>query len=212
MTPALATASSIHKRPAHEQDARSRLIEELASKALKIGRVTLSSGRIADYYVDAKRAIQGEPGYSALGKLVSAKATELGATAVGGLVIGADAVAFAALQSGTEFKVLRVRKAVKAHGLERRIEGDVALKSEGPLMPSDVERCLIVDDVVTTGGSVLAAIRRVRDEGHEVVGVLAVLDRQAGGRDLIEAELREAPYIALTTIDDVYPDRPDSTS
>jgi orotate phosphoribosyltransferase len=79
---------------------------------------------------------------------------------------------------------------------------------EGPLLDRG-ERCLIVEDVVTTGGSTVAAIERVREEGFEVVGVMSVLDRLAGGEANIEA-VAGAPYRALTTIDDVYPDRPDS--
>ena len=93
-----------------------------------------------------------------------------------------------------------MRKEVKEHGLSRAIEGPV-------LGPTD--RCLIVEDVVTTGGSTLRAIERVRGEGHQIVGVVAILDRLAGGGEAIQAAIGEAPYVALTTIDDVYPERPD---
>ena len=78
---------------------------------------------------------------------------------------------------------------------------------EGPPLDPG-ERCLIVEDVVTTGGSTVKAIERVREEGFEVVGVVSVLDRLAGGGEAIEAAAG-APYVALTTIDDLYPDRPD---
>src|SRR5438874_1391860 len=91
------------------------------------------------------------------------------------------------------------RLEAKAHGLQRRIEGP-------PLDPG--ERCLIVEDVVTTGGSTLRAIEAVREAGATVCGVVAVLDRLAGGAEAIEAAAG-APYEPLTTIDDVYPDRPD---
>jgi orotate phosphoribosyltransferase len=179
--------------------ARQRLLEELREHALVIGRVTLSSGLEAGYYVDAKRAILRPPGFAALGELVAAEVARLGAAAVGGLTMGADPVACAALAGGAEVKAFFVRKERKAHGLQRWVEGP-------PLDPG--ERCLIVEDVVTTGGSTVAAIERVLEEGFEVVGVLSVLDRLAGGGDAITAA-SGVPYVPLTTIDDLYPDRPD---
>ena len=179
--------------------AQERLLAELKEHALVVGRVTLSSGLEADYYVDAKRAILRVPGFTALGQLVAAEIERLGATAVGGLTMGADPVACAALAAGAEAKAFFVRKERKAHGLQRWVEGP----------PLDAgERCLIVEDVVTTGGSTIAAIERVREEGLEVVGVVSVLDRLAGGKEAIESAAA-APYVPLTTIDDVYPERPD---
>ena len=180
-------------------DARQRLIAELREHALVKGRVTLSSGNEADYYVDAKRAILRPAGFLALGELVAEQAGRLGAGAVGGLTMGADPVACAALAAGAQVKAFFVRKDRKAHGLQRWVEGPRL--DEG-------ERCLIVEDVVTTGGSTIAAIERVRGEGLEVVGVVSVLDRLAGGGPAIEAAAG-APYFALTTIDDLYPERPD---
>ena len=179
-------------------DARGRLVAELREHALVIGKVTLSSGAEADYYVDAKRAILRPAGFAALGELVAAEASRLGATAVGGMTMGADPVACAALAGGAPVKAFFVRKDRKAHGLQRWVEGP----------PLDAgERCLVVEDVVTTGGSTIQAIERIREEGLEVVGVLSVLDRLAGGGEAI-AEAASAPYAALATIDDVYPDRP----
>jgi orotate phosphoribosyltransferase len=134
-----------------------------------------------------------------MGELVAAEAERLAATAVGGLTMGADPVACAALAAGADVKAFFVRKEVKGHGLQRRIEGP-------PLEPGD--RCLIVEDVVTSGGSTLQAIEAVREAGHEIVGVVAVLDRLAGGGEAIAAAAG-APYVPLATIDDVYPDRPD---
>src|SRR3954463_16059747 len=116
--------------------------------------------------------------------------------------MGADAPACAARAGGADVKAFFVRKDAKEHGLQRRIEGPL-------LEPRD--RCLIVEDVVTTGGSTLQAIDAVREAGHEVVGVVAILDRLAGGA----GRLRGAPaarYEPLATIDDVYPDRPDRAS
>ena len=178
--------------------ARERLLGELREHALVIGKVTLSSGLEAEYYVDAKRAILRPAGFAAVASLVAEEAERLGATAVGGLTMGADPVACAALAGGARASAFFVRKDRKAHGLQRWIEGPAL---------GDGDRCLIVEDVVTTGGSTVTAIERVREEGLKVIGVLSVVDRLAGGREAIEAVA--APYTALTTIDDVYPDRPD---
>jgi orotate phosphoribosyltransferase len=180
--------------------ARDTLIDELRRHALVIGEVTLTSGRTASYYVDAKRAILRPAGFAALGELVAGLARELDATAVGGLTLGADAPACAALAGGADVKAFFVRKESKAHGLQRRVEG--------PLLEPG-ERCLVVEDVVTTGGSTIQAIEALQAEGAEVVGVTAVLDRLAGGAEAIARAAPGAPYRPLVTIDDVYPDRPD---
>ena len=179
--------------------ARERLIEELRAHALVIGEVVLTSGATAQYYVDAKRAILRPAGFRALSELVAERARAWNATAAGGLTMGADPVACAALAGGADVKAFFVRKESKAHGLQRRIEG--------PLLDAG-DRCLIVEDVVTTGGSTLTAIEAVRDAGHEIAGVVSVLDRLAGGGERIAAAAG-APYHALATIDDVYPERPD---
>src|SRR3954467_10625485 len=180
--------------------ARDRLIEELRAHAVIVGEVVLTSGRTAQYYVDAKRAILRPAGFRALGELVTERARAWDATAVGGLTMGADAPACAALAGGADVKAFFVRKETKQHGLQRRIEGPL-------LEPAD--RCLIVEDVVTTGGSTLAAIEAVRAAGHEIAGVVTVLDRLAGGAERIPAATAGAPHEPLATIDDVYPDRPD---
>jgi orotate phosphoribosyltransferase len=113
--------------------------------------------------------------------------------------MGADPIACAALAGGADVKAFFVRKEVKQHGLSRRIEGPL-------LEPSD--RCMLVEDVTTTGGSTIRALEAVRDEGHHVCGVLVVCDRLAGGAGAIE-QACGVPVVALTTIDDVYPERPD---
>jgi orotate phosphoribosyltransferase len=182
------------------ESARERLIAELREHALVIGEVTLTSGRKAQYYVDAKRAILLPEGFHALGELVAAEAERVGATAVGGMTMGADPVACAALAAGAPVKAFFVRKDRKQHGLQRWIEGP-------ELEPG--ERCLVVEDVVTTGGSTVRAIERVREEGFEVAGVVSVLDRLAGGAEAIAAASDGARYTPLATIDDVYPERPD---
>jgi orotate phosphoribosyltransferase len=180
-------------------EARGQLIDQLREHALVIGRVTLTSGAAAEYYVDAKRAILRPEGFAALAALVAAQVAEWGGTAVGGMTMGGDPVACAALAGGADAKAFFVRKDMKVHGLQRRVEG--------PLLTEE-DRCVIVEDVVTTGGSTLAAIEALHDEGRTICGVVSVLDRLAGGAAVIEAAAG-APYLALTTIDDIYPDRPD---
>jgi orotate phosphoribosyltransferase len=181
-------------------DAKQTLLGELRRHALILGEVTLTSGATAQYYVDAKRAILQPAGFLALGELVAGYARDWEATAVGGLTMGADAPACSALAGGADVKAFFVRKEAKAHGLQRKVEGP-------PLEPG--ERCLIVEDVVTSGGSTVQAIEAVRAEGHDVCGVVSVLDRLAGGAEAIRLASGDAPYAPLVTIDELYPDRPD---
>jgi orotate phosphoribosyltransferase len=184
------------------QAARETLLAELREHALVIGEVTLSSGQKASYYVDAKRALLLPVCFRALGQLVAAEAVQRGASAVGGMTMGADPIACSALaaKAGSVLHAFFVRKERKEHGLQRWIEGPV-------LEPGT--SCLIVEDVVTTGGSTVKAIERVREEGFEVAGVLGVVDRLAGGGEAISEAAGGAPYSALVTIDELYPDRPD---
>ena len=181
--------------------ARQTLLSELREHALVIGEVTLSSGQTAHYYVDAKRALLRPPAYRTAGELIAAEATVREAAAVGGMTMGADPLACAAIgaEHGDGLVAFFVRKERKEHGLQRWIEGPV-------LEPGT--RCLVVEDVVTTGGSTVRAIERIREEGLEVAGVTAVVDRLAGGAEAIE-QAADAPYRPLVTIDELYPDRPD---
>jgi orotate phosphoribosyltransferase len=184
------------------ESARETLIAELREHALVIGEVTLSSGKTAQYYVDAKRAILRPRGFRAVGELIVAEAREREAQAVGGMTMGADPLASAAIGSerGDGLVAFFVRKERKEHGLQRWIEGPI-------LEPGS--RCLVVEDVVTTGGSTVKAIERIVEEGHEVAGVVAVVDRLAGGGDAIVAASGGRPYLPLVTIDELYPERPD---
>jgi orotate phosphoribosyltransferase len=182
---------------------REALVRELKQHALVIEEVILSSGAQASYFIDAKRVILRPSGFRLLAEQVQHYVAEFGATAVGGLTLGADAIACAALVGGPEnVKGFFVRKEPKRHGLQKLIEGP-------PLEAGD--RCLIVDDVVTSGASTIRAIKAIQENGLEICGVLAVLDRLAGGAERIEAAAG-AQFVALTTIDDVYPERPDRTS
>ena len=180
---------------------RKRLVELLREHSLVLGEVTLASGATASYYVDARRTVMRPDGFLTCGRLIAARAAEIGADAVGGPVTAAIPLACAAIAvpEGSDLRGFFVRNARKEHGLQRWIEGATE--------PGD--RVLVVEDTVTTGGSTVEAIGRVREEGFEIAGVLALVDRLAGGGEAI-AEAAGAPYEALTTVDDIYPDRPDA--
>lgn len=181
-------------------DAKRILLAELRDHALTIGEVTLSSGAVAQYYVDARRALLRPAGFRAAGELIAAAALEAGATAVGGPATAAIPLACAAIAvpAGAGLVGFFVRGERKAHGLQHWVEGPV---ERG-------DRVLVVEDTVTSGGSTVAAIERLREEGLEVAAVLAAVDRLAGGRAAIEAAAA-APFRALVTIDELYPERPD---
>jgi orotate phosphoribosyltransferase len=176
------------------------LLAELRQHSLVIGEVTLASGATAHYYVDARRALLRPKGFRAAGELIAAAAIGAGATAVGGPATAAIPPACAALAvpAGDDLVGFFVRGERKRHGLQRSVEG--------PVEPGD--RVLVVEDTVTSGGSTVQALERVREQGLEVAAVLAVVDRLAGGGEAVEAAA-EAPYRALVTIDELYPDRPD---
>jgi orotate phosphoribosyltransferase len=180
--------------------AKGTLLAELREHSLVIGEVTLASGATAQYYVDARRALLRPAGFLAAGELIAAVAADLGASAVGGPATAAIPPSCAALAvpAGKDLLGFFVRGERKQHGLQRWVEGAAE--------PGD--RCLVVEDTVTTGGSTAAAIERILEQGLEVVGVIAVVDRLAGGAERIEAAAN-APYRALVTIDEIYPDRPD---
>jgi orotate phosphoribosyltransferase len=180
--------------------AKTALLSVLREHSLILGEVTLASGAIAQYYVDARRTLMRPDGFEAAGELIAATANELGAEAVGGPATAAipPACAAIAVPAGAGLVAYFVRGERKEHGLQRWVEGPV---EEGM-------KCLVVEDTVTTGGSTATAIGRIREQGLEVVGVVAVVDRLAGGGERIEAAAA-APYRALVTIDEIYPDRPD---
>jgi orotate phosphoribosyltransferase len=191
--------SALDEHTSDLAEARTRLVGELREHALVIGEVTLTSGAHAQYYVDAKRAILRPQGFAALSVLLAAQVREWQGSAVGGMTMGADPLACAALAGGAQAKAFFVRKDAKAHGLQRRIEGP-------PLTPED--RCVVVEDVVTSGGSTIAAIAALHDAGLAICGVVSVLDRLAGAGAAIESAAG-APYRSLSTIDEIYPERPD---
>jgi orotate phosphoribosyltransferase len=158
-----------------DSDARTRLLEQITAKAVVHGRVVLSSGREADYYVDLRRVTLDAEAAPLVGEVMLDLTADLSFDAVGGLTLGADPVAVAMLHAaaarGRRLDAFVVRKEGKAHGLQRRIEGpDVAGR-----------RVLAVEDTSTTGGSVLTAVEALRDAGAEVVGVAVIVERGAAG-------------------------------
>jgi len=180
--------------------AKQTLLAELRQHSLVLGEVTLASGAKAQYYVDARRALLRPAGFRAAGELIAAAAVDAGASAVGGPVTAAIAPSCAALAvpAGDNLVGFFVRGERKQHGLQRWVEGPV---EEGM-------RVLVVEDTVTSGGSTVKAIEKIKEQGLEPVSVVAVVDRLAGGGEAIEAAAA-APYRALVTIDELYPDRPD---
>jgi orotate phosphoribosyltransferase len=150
--------------------------------------------------VDARRAVLRPAGLRAAGTLIARAAVAAHATAVGGPVMAAIPLACAAIAvpEGEGLVGFFVRKERKEHGLQRWVEG--------PVEPG--ARVLVVEDVVTSGGSTVAALERIRSEGLEVAGVVCLVDRLAGGAKAIE-RAAGAPFTALFSIDDVYPERPD---
>jgi orotate phosphoribosyltransferase len=180
--------------------AKETLLAELREHSLVIGEVTLSSGATAQYYVDARRALLRPAGFLAAGELIAAAAAEVGATAVGGPATAAIPPACAALAvpAGRDLVGFFVRGERKQYGMQRWVEGSV---EEGA-------RCLVIEDTVTTGGSTIEALERIREQNLEIAGALVVVDRLAGGVEAIAAAAG-VPCRALVTIDEIYPDRPD---
>jgi orotate phosphoribosyltransferase len=174
-------------------DHRSALLEEIRTKAVVRGRVVLSSGREADYYVDLRRVTLDAVAAPLVGRVMNALVADLHPDAVGGLTLGADPVATAMLHAaaadGRRLDAFVVRKAGKAHGLQRRIEGpDVAGR-----------RVVAVEDTSTTGGSVMTAVEALREAGAEIVGVAVIVDRGAG--DAVRAA--GLPYLAAYSTADL---------
>lgn len=160
-------------------NAREQLRNEILAKALVHGRVTLSSGREADYYIDLRRITLDGSAAPLVGEVMVELTSDLEFDAVGGLTLGADPVASAMLHTAGERRLdaFVVRKSEKRHGLQRRIEGpDVSGK-----------RVLAVEDTSTTGSSVLTAVDALREAGADVVAVAVLVDRATGAREKVEA-------------------------
>ncbi|MFT3875936.1 MAG: orotate phosphoribosyltransferase [Propioniciclava sp.] len=160
---------------------REQLITHILDLAVVHGRVTLASGREADYYIDLRRVTLDGAAAPVVGRVMRELVADWDFEAAGGLTLGADPVAVAMLHAaaaaGERLDAFVVRKASKAHGLQRQIEGtEVAGR-----------RVLVVEDTSTTGGSVMQAVEAVQAAGGEVVGVVTIVDRNTGVRERIEA-------------------------
>lgn len=174
-------------------DAREALRQQILDKAVVRGKVVLSSGKEADYYVDLRRVTLDAKAAPLVGQVMLDATADLDFDAVGGLTLGADPVAGAMLHvaaaQGRDLDAFVVRKAEKTHGLQRRIEGpDVAGR-----------RVLAVEDTSTTGGSVLTAVEALREAGAEVVGVAVIVERGAAPT-IEEAGL---PYVTAYGLSDL---------
>ncbi|WP_371829468.1 orotate phosphoribosyltransferase [Rhodococcoides yunnanense] len=173
------SAGRTHSAERADLAERAELAGLVRDLAVVHGKVTLSSGKEADYYVDLRRATL----HHRAGALIGSQMRELVADwefdAVGGLTMGADPVALAIMHAqGRPIDAFVVRKAAKAHGMQRQIEGpDIVGK-----------RVLVVEDTTTTGNSPLTAVKALRDAGATVVGVATVVDRATGADDVIAAE------------------------
>lgn len=172
---------------------RDALLSQIKDKAVVHGRVILSSGKEADYYVDLRRVTLDGVASPLVGSVLLDLTADLDYGAVGGLTLGADPVATAMLHAaaarGRRLDSFVVRKSEKQHGLQRRIEGpDVAGR-----------RVLAVEDTSTTGGSVMTAVDALRAAGAEVVAVVVIVDR--GARRAIEAA--GLPYLAAYELSDL---------
>jgi orotate phosphoribosyltransferase len=156
---------------------RELLLEQIRKKAVVHGRVTLSSGAEADYYVDLRRITLDGTAAPLVGSVLLDLTADLQFDAVGGLTLGADPVAAAMMHAaaarGQRLDAFVVRKSEKQHGLQRRIEGpDITGR-----------RVLAVEDTSTTGGSVLTAVEALKDAGAEIAAVVVIVDR--GARDAV---------------------------
>lgn len=174
---------------------REQLLSLVRDLAVVHGRVTLSSGREADYYVDLRRITLSGQAAPLVGRVMLDLTADLDYDAVGGLTLGADPIAAAMLHaaaaSGRRLDAFVVRKEAKAHGLQRRVEGpDIAGR-----------RVLVVEDTTTTGGSPLSALAAVREAGGTPVAVATIADRATGAGEKIEAE--GVPYRFAYSLQDL---------
>ena len=174
-----------------------RLLSILAERSARRGQFTLASGRQSTLYIDARLTTMSPEGLALIGPLALAALRDVDwrVQAVGGLTLGADpisyAIAYASAETASPLRAFTVRKEVKAHGTGRLIEG--------PFRTGD--RVAVIEDVITTGGSALRAVEAVRAAGGTVAGVLALVDREEGGRDaLVGAGL---PVVALARASDI---------
>ena len=164
-------------------DLHATLVQMLALRSARRGTFTLASGRQSDLYVDARLTTMSPDGLAIIGPMALERFRACGwaPDSVGGLTLGADpvsyAIAHASALAKTPIRAFTVRKEAKTHGTGKLIEG--------PYQAGD--KVVVIEDVITTGGSALKAIDAIKAAGGVIVGVLAVVDREEGGREAIEA-------------------------
>jgi orotate phosphoribosyltransferase len=172
------------------------LVQLLASRSAKVGNFTLSSGRSSSLYIDARLTTMSPEGLTVIGPLglEALQRANWNVDSVGGMTLGADPIAYAiayASANGRPLRAFTVRKEPKDHGTQQLIEG--------PFQPGD--RVAVIEDVITTGASALKAAQAITDAGGSVLGVLALVDREEGGREALEA--KGLQVIALTRTADI---------
>lgn len=176
---------------------RESLAALLRERSVSFGDFVLASGQRSNFYIDARKTTMSAQGQLLVGRvgLLAIRNAGWAPVAVGGLTMGADPVAYAIARASAEapppIDAFSVRKALKDHGTGRRIEGNF----------SPGNAVVVLEDTITSGGSALQAVEAVRAEGGKVLGVLAVVDRDQGGRAAIEAS--GVGVVALTTIHDL---------
>ena len=173
------------------------LLTLLAERSARRGHFTLASGRQSTLYIDARLTTMSPEGLALIGPLgLSAiDAASWNITAIGGLTLGADpfsyAIAYASASTGKPLRAFTVRKEAKVHGTGQLIEG--------PFRTGD--RVAVIEDVITTGGSALRAVAAIQAAGGRVAGVLALVDREEGGKETIEAT--GLPVLALARASEI---------
>ncbi len=179
---------------------RERLLELLRVRSFARKRVVLASGRESDFFVDCKQTVLTAEGHALVGALMFDALQKYSPVAVAGVELGgcplASAVALTSFERGAPLDALYVRKDAKDHGSRRDIEGNTHLAGGA--------RVALVEDVVTTGGSTLKAVEKLRAAGYVVVGVVALVDRLEGGADAITAA--NVPLTSIYTRRDFIPD------
>jgi orotate phosphoribosyltransferase len=176
------------------KSARARLFELLRTRSFERKRVVLASGRESDFFIDCKQAVLTAEGHALVGvTMLDALAQLPACDAVAGVELGgcplASAVALTSFQRGAPLDAVYVRKDVKDHGSKRTLEGNTRLAAGAKLV--------LLEDVVTTGGSTLSAAAKLRAAGYVVSGVVALVDRLEGGREAIDGD--GLPLVALFT-------------
>jgi len=173
-------------------DIKQRLLTLLLERSFRYSEeptFKLASGKMSNYYIDCRKTTYSSEGQYLIGTVIFDRIKDLNINAVGGMTMGADpiscAVAFAARINNSCINAFAIRKERKAHGLQKQVEGAVRAG----------DRVVIIDDVITTGGSTIQAVAAARREGLEVVKVMVLVDREEGGREEIRKHVPEVDAV-----------------